>query len=757
MNDILQLKGRFDTRPNSSTYPQLKLSGGKVVEVEHLNKLIEQLEKVLAYWETNKLIGGALVSVHYNSVIAKSNRLRIMLSSNSKAPTESIRGAKFLWETCEDGTVKQKHVFTYFVQLNAIKKTIDMLYRVSSIVSNEYNGRITSEDTEKISDDKNFKYKELIAKSNFLKIILDSAYVQKFDIDMNPENLDDESIVTIYKTNVETKELLSKFGITIVDDRIIDETTIRLNKDEFGLLINQAPYLIAMGVTDLAELTRDDIVDGVVEDWDETDEIIPEPTNEPTVGVIDTHFDESVYFHKWVKYKNMLDPSIKLEKEDFYHGTEVTSIIVDGPRGNPDLEDHCGRFKVRHFGVATHGQFSSFAVLRFIRTIIASNRDIKVWNLSLGSMLEIKDSFISPEAAELDRIQSEYDVVFVVAGTNKEDDSKKSMKIGSPADSLNSIVVNSVNFSNKPASYTRTGPVLSFFNKPDVSYYGGDGVHHYEKIAVCRDSTGAFYAKGTSFAAPWITRKMAYLIHIMGLSREIAKALIIDAAAGWSRKDDVSHTIGYGIVPVSIRDIIHSPEDEIRFILSGVAEDFETYTYNLPVPVVNNTHPFYARATLVYFPLCDRNQGVDYTSTEMDIHFGRIHVVKGKIKMEPINNNMQSEEGLNIIYEEDARKLYRKWDNVKHLSDIIKKRAVPRKAYESGLWGLSIKTKERVQTKSKDHLSFGVVVTLKEMNGINRIDDFMKLCRARGWFVNKLDVENKIDIYARAEEEIHFE
>ncbi len=78
----------------------------------------------------------------------------------------------------------------------------------------------------------------------------------------------------------------------------------------------------------------------------------------------------------------------------------------------PELADGCGRFRVRHFGVATNNGFSSFTVLKMIRNIVASNRDIKVWNLSLGSKLEIKPNFISPEAAELDRIQSEYDVIF---------------------------------------------------------------------------------------------------------------------------------------------------------------------------------------------------------------------------------------------------------------------------------------------------------------------------------------------------------
>ena len=50
--------------------------------------------------------------------------------------------------------------------------------------------------------------------------------------------------------------------------------------------------------------------------------------------------------------------------------------------------------------------------------------------------------------------------------------------------------------------------------------------------------------------------------------------------------------------------------------MTGASEEYETYTYNLPVPVVDHAHPFYARATLAYFPQCDRKQGVDYTSTE---------------------------------------------------------------------------------------------------------------------------------------------
>ena len=44
-------------------------------------------------------------------------------------------------------------------------------------------------------------------------------------------------------------------------------------------------------------------------------------------------------------------------------------------------------------------------------------------------------------------------------------------------------------------------------------------------------------------------------------------------------------------------------------------------------------------------------------------------------------------------------------------------------------------------------LNFGVVVTLKEINGINRIEDFIKACILRGWIVNRIDVQNQLDIF----------
>lgn len=750
MNNLLELKGQFMHRKNPSSFGPLNLPKGSVVTEDHLRDLKKQLSSVLATWVEDTTIHGALVSVHYKTVIAKSNRIQSLLSDKGKKPNDSVRGAKFIWEDTPEGKV-QKHVFTHFVSLEAISKSIQLLDTAAIIVREDYGGQITENNTADINSGK--YNNRLMSKSTFLRVIVDANYVEFFAVDRATKPIREESIITIYKTNVDTQILFSKFGIKLTNGNMIDETTLRLSPEEIEILQNNAAYLIAMNVVNFSELLEEENK-GLEVEQDKEERQIPTPQNEPTVGVIDTRFDEQVYFHNWVKYEEMLDKNIEPEEDDYFHGTAVTSIIVDGPSLNPGLEDNCGRFKVRHFGVATARGFRSFAILKMIRDIVAKNRDIKVWNLSLGSAMEINPNFMSPESAELDRIQSEYDVIFVVAGTNKRlADGDKKMRIGAPADSLNSLVVNAVDFSGKSASYTRVGPVLSFFYKPDVSYYGGDG----EEKLIAYASKGLTYVSGTSFATPWITRKLAYLIHRMGFSREIAKALIIDSAAGWDRKDDTNYAMGYGIVPKKIEDLLHCKDDEIRFVLKGTIEEYETYTYQLPVPKDQDGHPYFARATLVYFPKSDRNQGVDYTSTEMDIHFGRLQEKNGKALIKSIDKNKQADEGLHILYEENVRKFHRKWDNVKHISETIKDRARPRKVYNSGMWGLAIRTKERQGAKAGQGLPFGVVITLKEMNGVNRLDNFVQMCMMHGWIVNEYKPDVLQKVYEKAEEEIDFE
>lgn len=737
MNSLLQLKGQFHQRSNNSTPGPATLPGSSIVLVEHLETLLSQLKKLYNFWSTQNVVKGALISVKYIDVIAKSNRISAILHESGKVTNSTIVGAKFT-----DKKIP-KHVITHYIHLNSLNTSISKLDLVIKCVNEKMSGVVSQKKLDNVDTLSKYLTSIGLSKSVFNQIIVDAYYVEKFDLPDNSDIISDNALVTLYKTDDNIKEIMDKLGIDILNQRIIEEdSTVLLTPDQLELLKMKAPYLIAMTLSDISELSKDDFI--TLDD--DTLHKLPNPTNEPTIGVIDTLFDKRCYFSNWVEYHKMISDDIETSSEDMDHGTAVSSIIVDGPNINPELDDGCGRFKVRHFGVALSKQMSSFAILRYIKEIVKTNKDIKVWNLSLGSALEINPNFISPEAAILDKIQYENNVIFVIAGTNKQKENVE--MIGAPADSINALVVNSVDSKGKSASYSRKGLVLSFFNKPDICYYGGD---KNDYIKAC-NSCGECVLAGTSFAAPWISRKMSYLIDILGLSREIAKALIIDSATNWKEiiNQEKAPLLGYGIVPKRIEDIINSKDDEIKFVIEGISEKYDTYTYDIPVPLHNNKYPFISKATLCYFPNCSRNQGVDYTNTELDLSFGRIDD-KGHIKT--INNNYQAEEGY-YMYEGNARKNYRKWDNVKHIIEILKDGSRPKKKYSNELWGISIKTKERLEKRDGEGIKFGIVITLKEINGINRIDDFIRMCSLRKWLVTKVDVDNKIELYNKAEEEI---
>lgn len=108
-------------------------------------------------------------------------------------------------------------------------------------------------------------------------------------------------------------------------------------------------------------------------------------------------------------------------------------------------------------------------------------------------------------------------------------------------------------------------------------------------------------------------------------------------------------------------------------------------------------------------------------------------------------------------WEEDARKLYRKWDNVKHIREVQTSNNRDKKRYDSGLWGISLKTMERLEDKFGEGIKFGVVVSLKSIDGVNRINEFIKNCYARMWLVNVIEVQNRVEIHNIAEQDIEFQ
>ncbi len=743
MNNVLELKGKpFVQASKKGNGGGPAINSRVTVTHQHMQYLISQLQQISDFWANEpKPFQGVLISVHYNKIVAKTNRIAGLFKGSES--NYSIVGAKF-------NSDKTKHIITYLLSAYDLLDSIELLQNVEGLISTNYSNGITKA----VFDDKGsftkIHYsKHNLSKSLFRQVIADVSYIESFEVEKATQPFRD-SIVTLYDTGEDTRHMFQQIGIDLLSSRVLDNQTVYLDENQAKLLFERAPYLVAMATVNLSSLTPDDFISK----YEENAAYIPSPTIEPTIGVIDTLFDTRVYFNEWVEYHELVDQNIPRVAMDYRHGTAVSSIIVDGPKLNPWLNDGCGRFKVRHFGVAVGSQFSSFSIIKQIKQIIAGNRDVKVWNISLGSNQEINDNFISAEAAVLDQLQYEYDVIFVVAGTNKPNATVE--KIGSPADSINSIVVNAVTQSGLSTKYARKGLALSFFAKPDVSYYGGSEEKY---IQVC-EPLGLASVAGTSYAAPWIARKLSYLIDVLGMNKEIAKAMIIDAARGWNGAPSPEEVAlyGHGIVPIRIEDIIHSENDEIKFVVTDISEKWNTYNYHFPIPMKDDAYPYFARATMCYFPACSRSQGVDYTNTELNLHFGRL---KENGSLYEINEDHQNGDdilggGKSYILEGDARLRFRKWDNVKYITETPKAKKTPKKAYRNKNWGMEVKTNNRLDPREGMGLRFGVVVTLKEMYGVNRIDEFIRNCNLAGWLVNQIDIANRIDIHEKVNEQIEF-
>lgn len=750
MNDLLELKLDYDSYKRKPTPIHANLRADCSTSVIHVEKLERSLQETLDYYSIKgRITENYLIDVKYNDIIAKSRRIQELFKPDGSDINSVIVGARF----SDDPEGNEKHIITYYLDSDTIKLAIKRLALTKKFLREKLNGEANKHNFNETKEHHDFiDYSDYESKDFIRKLVVDCSVIEYFSIPSVTTDQEKESIlITFFKTEKTAIETLDKLGINRFKYiyTSYSRDTVSVSWSLFQLLSERIPYMISMISSDLSE--REPESGYALTDSNSL--IIPDPNNEPIIGVIDNLFDSNVYFSDWVENHDYLDEfeTIGLNNPERVHGTEVSSIIVDGPQLNPWLDDDCGRFRVRHFGVCEKTISTTKLVMK-IKKIVEDNPDIHVWNLSLGTEDEVSKNFISFDASVLDEIQAHKNVIFVISGTNDNRIVKEGrIRIGSPADSLNSVVVNSVKRNGAPASYSRKGNVLSFFNKPDVSYYGGD-FEKNERINVCRaDEIEAVY--GTSFAAPWVSRKLAFLIDIIGLQKEVAKALIIDSSAGWGFKQNhyMQEIIGYGVVPIKISDVLSCGNDEIRFVLFGKSKSFSTSFDSIPIPKDSDLkYPFIARATMCYFPECERSQGVDYTSRELSLKFGRI---LENDQIDDINENTQDDVGSHND-ERQSRKEFRKWENTKHISQVLTPRKKAIKSYGKRLWGISITSKERLASKMKEPINFGIVITLREIKGINRNPEFYNACSKRGIIINSINLEQKLELYYSNQEEI---
>lgn len=725
-NEALVLRGVFQGAPNTRKGgDRSKIPDALSYNVEHLSDLVQQIRQVHAHWEKHDCIGGVLFSVHYKGFAGKSNRVKAFLGLTDEKADATVRGSRFAVKDHRP----QSYIFTHFMNWKDFFSAEGQLGEVLKAFSGYAKVNQTGITREALKDVAVILAKKCgMPLSCATDLLREAAYIDRIAMDRPVQKKEAEAQLTcFYETDVPLDQILAQYRVNPAPDDYLDSHAVLLKPHDRARIEADLGSLIAMSVSDLSVAAPDGLADA-----GSTPALsIPEPADEPVIGVIDTLFNRNVYFSRWVDVRN----DAELEKDatagECKHGTEVTSVIVDGPRANPGLDDHCGRFRVRHFGVMKGGSRGSvLGLLKNIERIVADNPDIVVWNLSLGSTDETEEDQISAAASKLDELQYRCNVVFVMAATNGTNGTNE-QRIGSPADSVNAITVGAADRRKAPTNYTRRGPVLSFFTKPDVICFGGTAA---DPVCVCGGQSVGTTA-GNSFAAPWIARKLAYLIHTLQLPRETAKALIVDSAVGWHEKflGPEWPLIGYGNVPVDVYDIVTVPADEIRFVLHARTCGDQTFHYGIPIPAdKNGKFNFSARATMCYFPECSRNQGVDYTLTDLGIKFGPVGA-DGK-SIHDIRLKSGEDPRFQYIGEKTARAEFQKWANVK----VLKKEILRAQKRHNPNWGISLEMNDRLGRYSRRGMPFSVVVTLKEKNGVNCCADFIKACHVGGWIVDSV-------------------
>ena len=193
MNNVLELKGkRFVQASRGGRGGGAAMNSKKTVSSEELQRLQYQLRQIKEFWEKEKKpFEGILISVYYNKIAAKSNRISGLFKGNKS--NSAIVGAKFNDE-------KIKHIITYFLDITDLDKSIELLSKAGVILRDRFRGQISKDifDDNKLMNRIPFD-KYSMSKSVFKQVIADVSYIDSFEVESATLPLN-QSIITLYNT-----------------------------------------------------------------------------------------------------------------------------------------------------------------------------------------------------------------------------------------------------------------------------------------------------------------------------------------------------------------------------------------------------------------------------------------------------------------------------------------------------------------------------------------------------------------------------
>lgn len=411
------------------------------------------------------------------------------------------------------------------------------------------------------------------------------------------------------------------------------------------------------------------------------------------------------------------------------HGTFVSSRCVFGDNiesclGTHLLKPYCKLLDVPVFGIDIDGKQSNpteYHLRSVIEDIVINfHQNIKVYNLSFGSEISIKDYEVSDLAKLLDYLSKTYKVLFVVSAGNINGQLGSfpvdhflnfASRICLPAESILSLTIgsiakhsdrNALAETNEVSPFSRIGPGADQGIKPELVAHGGNLTDPYNysprvsTYGISSDGKTLCANIGTSFSAPLISQYAQKLFDLYPSSDpNLIKSLLCHFTEPRSVYDEItSNLINYtGFGEPIIENAIHANEYNAAYIYEGQLdqENYQRISFHIPKTLASDQPEtkLKIKITIIYDPPVNPDNEAEYSNARISATL-----------FKPTNTGMKS---INISVD-DRYQL--PWNPTIQFQKTFSR------SYLSGLWELRLRLYVRGDIDEKYLQDYAVVIEI---------------------------------------------
>jgi hypothetical protein len=375
------------------------------------------------------------------------------------------------------------------------------------------------------------------------------------------------------------------------------------------------------------------------------------------------------------------------------------------------------------------GRVSQQKLIKRIQDAVAVfSDDAKIYNLSVNSTETIEGDTMSIVSYELDMLQMQKRVQFVISAGNHNlwktqrsledilDDDES--RIAPPADSLYAVITGSIvgeshdhslSAKNDIAPYSRKGPGFKGLVKPDMCAYtgtitdAGDVPNDQFSLTITRDGRLAPNC-GTSLAAPIVAGDLAEVLNVLpDRNPLLAKALLFHTAIPLWDSDNMdnsdmafTHNL-YGRGLSNVDEAKYSSPSKVTFVRTGLLNRTtkEHVIIYMPELLAAQVGRNVAKVTItcVSAPPVDVNKGSEYLGAYIQVSLKK-NAGDG-VKLLPVDP--------------DFKESREKWDVCQYITKTFSD-------FHAGDWQVWLELFGRWDKKEAD-VPYALVVTIEDVSG----------------------------------------